>query len=358
MDGTLSSVTGIAHIDNIVRALIDTVEASFPGRVRSYYLGGSYSDGTAVGGDGDGDGDGSPHSSDVDLFVIFRDTIREGEAATFQRLVAACQLLSPTQIDAHPYAEDDLLRGPQPRTTQASFLNALITVAGVPVYGDDIRAALPAVPFPRYVLDVIESGLFPIGVPRQRDIVAYPLPTPLAPPLTYPDPDGEFYGYDAVPARPAAPRGTRRLVSSATWIATLILAVETGRLAGQKSQSIRLCKEYLPDGRRTRLAAAIFDTCKGEWGYALPTGAEERARLRDLCRDMLALENEYVTLCRGYVLAQLRGGGDDEKWQATRILRNVVYRDDELAAALEAVGSAGTDDVRAEAAKALEMMTR
>jgi len=92
VDGTLSSVTGIAHIDNIVRALIDTVEASFPGRVRSYYLGGSYSDGTAVG----GDGDESPHSSDVDLFVIFRDTIREGEAAMFQRLVAARQLLSPT----------------------------------------------------------------------------------------------------------------------------------------------------------------------------------------------------------------------------------------------------------------------
>jgi len=228
----------------------------------------------------------------------------------------------------------------------------------VPVYGDDIRAALPAVPFPRYVLDVIESGLFPIGVPRQRDSVAYPLPTPLAPPLTYPDPNGEFYGYDAVPARPAAPRGTRRLVSSATWIATLILAVETGRLAGQKSQSIQLCKEYIPDDRRTRLAATIFDTCKGEWGYALPTGAEERARLRGLCRDMLALENEYVTLCRGYVLAQLQGGGDDEKWQATRILRNVVYRDDEIVAALEAVASAGNEDVRAEAAKALERMTR
>ncbi len=354
MDNAWSSATGVAHIDNILCGLIDIVEMSFPGRVRSYYLGGSYSDGSAVG----GDGDGSTHASDVDLFVIFRGTIGEGETATFERLVAACRLLSPTQIDAHPYAEDDLLRGPQPRTTQASFLNALIMAAGVPVYGDDIRATLPAVPFPRYVLDVIESGLFPIGVPRQREAVAYPLPTPLAPPLAYPDPDGEFYGYDAVPARSAAPRSTRRLVSNAAWIATLILAVETGRPAGQKSQSIRLCKEYLPDDRRTRLAATIVDTCKGDWGYALPEGTEERARLRGLCRDMLALENEYLTLCRGYVLAQLQGGGDDEKWQAARILQNVVYRDDEMAATLEAVGSAGAEDVRAEAAKALKTMTR
>jgi len=229
-----------------------------------------------------------------------------------------------------------LLRGPAPESTQSSFLNALIKVAGVPVYGDDIRAALPDAPFPRYVLDVIESGVYALGIPRQRQALAYPLATPLTPPLAYPDPDGEFYGYDIVPARPDAHRGTRVLVSIAAWIATLILAIETGRYAGQKSQSIRLCKEYLPDDRRTRLAAAINDTCKGEWGYELPEGSEERARLRALCQDTLSLENEYLTLCRGYLLAQLERGGDGEKWQATRILQSVIYADDEGVSALTA----------------------
>jgi len=330
MNIELLHTTGIARVDNILRGLIGLFEASFPARVRCYYLGGSYSDGTAVG------DDQSPNSSDVDLFVIFRDTVGEEEGAAFQRLVAACRLIGSTQIDAHAYSEDDLLRGPAPESTQSSFLNALIKVAGIPVYGDDIRAALPDAPFPRYVLDVIESGVYALGIPRQRHALAYPLGTSLTPPLAYPDPDGEFYGYDIVSARPDAPRGSRVLVSIAAWISTLILALETGRHAGQKSQSIRLCKEYLPDDRRTRLAAAINDTCKGEWGYELPEGSEDRARLRALCQDTLSLENEYLTLCRGYLLAQLERGGDGETWQAARILQSVSYANDEVVSALTA----------------------
>lgn len=350
MDIAVSGATGIARIDDILRGLIDLFEASFPGRIRGYYLGGSYSDGTAAG------ADGSPNSSDIDLFVIFRATLADGEATTFERLVAACRLISPIQVDAHAYAEADLLRQPRPGVAQVAFTNVLLGGADAPLYGDDIRAALPAVPFPCYVLDVIESGVFPIGIPRQREAVAYPLPTPLMPPLTYPDPDGEFYGYDVVPARPDAPWGTRVLVSIAAWIATTILALETGRYATRKSQGIQLCKEYLPDDTRTRLAATIVDTCKGEWGYAFPEGAENRARLRDLCRDTLTLEDEYLTLCRAYVLARLRDGEDVERWQAARILRSVAYRDDEIAAALRAVGDANDEAVRAEAARALKIM--
>ncbi len=312
MDSELRSVTGNEQFDDLLRGLVSLCEMTFPGRIRSYYLGGSFSDGTAVG------YDRSPGSSDVDLFVLFRGTVQQAEEIVFQRLVAACRLISPIQVDAHAYSEDDLLRQSGRDVTQTSFLNALIRVASMLIYGDDISAELPPVPFTRYVLDVIESGLFHLRIPRQWVM-------PLAPPLTYPDPAAEFYGYDV---QPGALRGTRVLVAIAMWIATLILALETGRCAGQKSQSLRLCKEHLPNDRRIRLAAAIYDTCKGTWQYQLPVDTKDRELLRDLCRDTLALENDYLKLCRDYVLKQLQHGEIEEKRQTIRILQSVVYQDD------------------------------
>lgn len=321
IDIKLCTTTGMQQLDDLLRGLISLFEVEFPTRIRSYYLGGSYSDGTAVG------RDRSPNSSDVDLFVIFRSTVKEAEIATFNRLLAACQLISPILIDAHAYSEDDLLHQPRSESTQTSFLNALIKVAGTVIYGDDLSAELPPVPFPRYVLDVIESGLFHLGIPRQREGITYPLLTPLALPLAYPNPGDEFYGYDVVPARPDAPRGTRVLVAITTWIATLVLALETGLYAAQKSQSIRLCKEYLPNDRRTQLVTAINDICKSKWRYALPHSSEDRKRLRSLCRDVLPLENEYLRLCRDYVLVQLQQGGVEEQRQVTRILQSIVFPD-------------------------------
>ena len=295
--------TGIEPLDDFLRGLIAHFETTFPTRIRSYYLGGSYSDGTAVG------HDFSPNSSDVDLFIIFRGTVVADESATFEGLVAECRRDLPVQVDAHAYSEDDLFHQPRKDATQISFLNALIKVAGVLVYGDDLRAALPTVPFSRYVLDVIESGIFCVGIPRQREALAYPLVTPLVSPLAYPNPVGEFYGYEMVPARPEAPPGTRALVALTAWVATLILALETGHYAGQKSQSLRLCREYLPNDQRTQLAAAINDLCKGAWGYALPPRAGDRMRLRELCRETLALENEYLRIVHDYLLTQLQQGG-------------------------------------------------
>lgn len=352
MDIELRTTTGIERIDNLLRSLLNHFEASFPARIRSYYLGGSYSDGTAVG------HDNSPNSSDVDLFVIFCGTVKQAAHATFHSIVAEYQLNSPIQVDAHAYSEDDLLRQPRPEATQTSFINALIRVASVHVYGDDIRPLLPPIPFSRYVLDVIESAVFHLSIPRQRQRIAYPLVTPLVPPLAYPNPAGEFYGYDIVPARPDAPYGTRVLVALTAWIATLILALETRRYAGQQSQCMRLCKEYLPNDKRTQLVTTIYDTCKGKWGYALPDSVADRKLLRNLCHDTLSLENEYLKLCHNYLLTQLHEGATAEQQQATHILQSVSYQDNDIIAALKALAHATDDGVRTGATKALEITER
>ena len=351
MDIELCSTTGIEQIDDLLRGLISLFEMSFPGRIHSYYLSGSYSDGTAVG------HDRSPNSSDVDLLIIFRDKIEEPEEAVFHRLLSAARLISPVPLDANAYSEDDLLQPPQKGASQTTFNNIRIKIASLFIYGEDLRQVLPEVPFSRYILDVIESGVFHLGIPRQSKNLIYPLDVPLVYPLGYPDPDGEFYGYDLVPPRPGTSPGTRVLVDITTWIATLILALETGRYAGQKSQSIQFCKTYLPDDKRIQLAITIYDL-KGTWGYMVPDAAEERERLQNLCRDTLALENDYLKLCRDYVLTQLQHGGTKEKLQAIRILQSVVYPDDEIVATLKALECDIDEKIQTGAAKALEISER
>ncbi len=43
MNIELRTTTGIEHIDDLLCSLINLCEVSFPARIRSYYLGGSYS---------------------------------------------------------------------------------------------------------------------------------------------------------------------------------------------------------------------------------------------------------------------------------------------------------------------------
>ena len=314
----LMASTNIRSVDELLQDFIERCEATFPTRVRSYYLGGSYSDGTGI------DNGASPNSSDADVFVLFRGIVTEDETAMFQQIVTESRLVSPISLDTHAYSEQDLLSTPEPEATQLSFLDALIKHASVLIYGEDIRTSLPSVPFSHYVLDVIESGIYHIGIPRQRIELAYPLPTPLNVPLVYPDADGEFYGYDSVPSRPATPPATRVLVGIATWIATFILALETGHYAGQKSQSVALCKKYLPDDERIQLVTSIYDNCKLGWRYNIPDGKEDRELLRALCGNVLALENEYLQICHDFMLEQLRHDGDVER-QVARILESIVY---------------------------------
>jgi hypothetical protein len=48
----------------------------------------------------------------------------------------------------------------------------------------------------------------------------------------------------------------------------------------------------------------------------------------------LPLENTYLQICRTFLPVQLHQGGEDEQRQAAGILQSVVYRDEEVRAAL------------------------
>ena len=127
------------------------------------------------------------------------------------------------------------------------------------------------------------------------------------------------------------------------------------RVFSTPSSKSPACSSF-PNDKRPQLAATINDTCKGAWGYRLPGDAEDRKRLRDWCRDTLDLENEFLRLCRHYVLAQLQQGGVEEKRRATRILQSVVYCDTEMMAILKTLAHATDEGTRSGAAQALAIM--
>ena len=125
-------------------------------------------------------------------------------------------------------------------------------------------------------------------------------------PLTYPDPDGAFFGYDHLQFlesdRGAARLGIRLLVQSACRIGTALLAFQTDRWVSTQRESVQTYRELLNDGWAS-LLETLLEKGKGCWSYNLPENPEERAQLRGLCEHMPLFENHYLRAYRAYLLA-------------------------------------------------------
>ncbi len=302
--------TGQAAIDRALTGIVTLFEASLPGRARGYYLLGSYADGTAVA------------ISDIDLIALFAGALDQRERALAERVVAGCSLLSPTRLDITVCDEASI--GGQA---------VLLRFDGRLLYGADTRADLALPPLAAYTRQTLDAARFFIshilhGVER------------LEYPLDYPDPEGEFYGYDRVHVPEWYPPGTeygvKELVTTATRIARAQLALRAGRYAGSKGGSAASYSQYIHDEWRD-LPQALYEQGKLRWRYAVPAEAEERRMLRELCRRMLGFENDFLARYRDELLGLLRSDDADDRGHARQKLREVSYPDDaELRAALAA----------------------
>jgi hypothetical protein len=96
-------------------------------------------------------------------------------------------------------------------------------------------------------------------------------------PLSYPDPDGEFFGYDQWGLFYGDPYGygpgIRTLVNAVTMNATAIVALKAGQQVGKKSLSVGAYRRYVGD-EWSDFLEQVYTTCKAQWQYQLP----ERAR--------------------------------------------------------------------------------
>src|SRR5438128_8672389 len=117
----LLSSTQNATVDRILQGVIALLELTLPSHVRSYYLEGSYAEGTATA------------ASDIDLYVILKEPLSAEETRVFWAVARSCHLLSSIPLDVFPLVEQEVL--------QTGSLG--LKYASQVLFGEDIRASVP-----------------------------------------------------------------------------------------------------------------------------------------------------------------------------------------------------------------------
>jgi hypothetical protein len=331
----LHASSGDAQVDEALAGIIGIYETAFTDRVRGYYLLGSYTDSSAV------------DFSDIDLLVLFKSRMEAAEAEAAERLAHACNRLSLVRLDLWHQSEAGLAdSGKDP----GSLAVVALKLGSALVYGADVRDQLSLPPLPEYTRAVMMGGQFFLRhVLRSAERLVCP--------LAYPDPDGEFFGYDTVRITewypPGTAHGIKELVTSASRVATALLALRAGRYVGRKSASITAYRVHIGDEWAEYLEA-IYTNGKARWRYHVPEAADERRQLRALCARTLGFENHFLSLYRDYLVEMLGSNDERSRRLAAERLAEVDYPDDEIIAALQQAREAGDDRVRRAAGAALD----
>ncbi|HEX4203871.1 MAG TPA: hypothetical protein VHZ51_06675 [Ktedonobacteraceae bacterium] len=297
-------------VDGLLKQVIVSFEEAFPGRVCSCFVEGSYADKSGVA------------TSDIDLLLVFRARFLAGEQAKAEALADDCAKASTLELDIDVADEATLQGGIWPTLKLSSLL----------VYGEDMRAQLPLISLPEWTRDRMHSSLWrTVHLCHRSPILTYT--------LSYPDPSGEFYGYDRRTI--CLPDGrevncTRDLIRLVGWSATAILAFQKGQYVSRKRDCHKLYRTYIGD-EWTMLLEDIYYLCRGRWNYLIPTDPAERARLRAICQRTLGFENHFLRIYKQFLLQELNSADEQGRRQALAVKKYVTYQDADIAAAIAAL---------------------
>lgn len=256
--------TSRARVDAIVRDVIAAYEAAFPGRIRGYYLVGSYADGTAVA------------SSDIDMHILFKDLFLPGEPERALALRQALNRTHPLRLDL-PTVDEAGLAAKDP---------VGIKLGSQCVFGEDVRDAIVLPSLALYNAQIEPAPLQFMASLRGVARLDFP--------LDYPDPHGRWYGYDAPieDGQGGMVPGIKHIPLIVGWIATCLLG-RAGVMVARKSDVPRLYADHIGD-QWSDFIALVFKRCKTTWGYRIPIAPKDQKRLRSLCQETLAFENIYL----------------------------------------------------------------
>ena len=264
----------------ILHRLVNTLERDYPKRVVAYYLRGSYADGSAI------------DLSDVDLVVVVEDL---NDTFAVSRSIG---FASPSW----PVVETVTLAISQLNDPSLADLLVTLKWGSELLYGRDVRdSILPQWPdYARAVIRACRSGIAML-----RDSTSVPQP------LTYPDPDGEFFGYEATRSdgrkaarklkwyRVGTTEGTKELASVAARAATGLIAAQSRQFVSKRSQVITAYGQYIAD-EWTDFIRDLNVSCRQTWGYRVPDRPADRKHLRELCLWMLDFERHCLVRFSGW----------------------------------------------------------
>lgn len=294
----LNTTTGNPQVDDILRGTIGLLASFLPNRVRACYLHGSFADNTAI------------ETSDIDLFVVARGNFTIEERAVVQCVMDNCTLMSPFMVEMMALDETVLLQHGHFRVKSASKF----------LWGEDIRFQIPEQTLAQYLhLYAHFPFTYMTSMLRGNERSVYP--------LSYPQQDGEFYGYDQLllPPKNEPRHNIKKFVTGICWAATVLIAWQTGQTVSGKRASIQQYREGVHD-EWTPFISEVYEWGNQRWRYLVPEQPEEHQHLRGLCAQALAFENHFLRQYRAYLLNEVQQDGE-RKRTAERQLGKCHYPD-------------------------------
>jgi len=259
-----------AEPDGLVAGLSGRILAAFPGEIRSLYLLGS----RAI--------DREVETSDVDFALFFRDGADPGRRRAVADWLAREREAGGPMLDITVLDEPDLAGGIRPYLKIARLLA-----------GEEVLRGRPLKPAEELVAYHAHLAAYFIWAVRGR-------PAELRHPLGYPEPGGEFSGYERHGLRVGENRyapGFGQLVNSVISVATFRVAHRAGEFFANKGMVAAAYARCLPADPWTDLVAGVYELGRIRWQGRIPADAADRRRLAGLCREVLAFENEGLGDC-------------------------------------------------------------
>ena len=303
---TLSYSTNYPKIYRILQGIIGVFEKVFLGRIRGYYLQGSYGSSNAI------------PNSDLDIYVVFKEDFHSPvEIIKATSLGQSCSQISSVLLEIKPVAEASLSRSENAGTT-LNFKHSTQFL-----YGEDIRTQVSTPSdsdWRRWAMYAPQTSLF---VTRTAKFLIFP--------LDHPDPQAEFYSYEhqTLPCPDGIDRPSSKwLISTVSWIATALVAIDTGKYVGSKGKAVRLYKKYIND-EWTNLVEQVYELCRNRWHYLIPEAQGDRQTLRLMCLNTLKFSNYFLSRYHNFVLRQLYEEQPKNQILALRMLAKIIYLEEE-----------------------------
>lgn len=276
----LLAETGDQKVDRALRGMIGIFETLFQDRIRSYYLIGSYADGTAI-----------SSVSDMDGFIIFKDDFLDGaEPEKAWRTLSNCALLTTLELDLVAVPETSILR----------YGHVVLKYNSTLIYGEDIRENIPLPDIDIFGHSLLLDAYHFLARVRGN-------PPYLTFPLEYPDPNAKFYGYTQRMQTNGEKNktSTKELINCVGKAALAMVTIQGRVYVKNKVDCIAQYKNHIGD-EWGDLLEDIFMKCRNQWHYRIPDGETQQEELRTLCQRTLEFENHFLMFYKDILVKTLR----------------------------------------------------
>ncbi len=277
--------TNIPDVDTVLQGVLGVYDLCFPNRILSVFLGGSYALGSAR------------PDSDVDLYIIFKDSLSQSDYKRLNQLRGYCQKLTHYSLDPKPCDQITMRRTGMPMVVKETRC----------LFGEDVRDQMPKDPvgFKHWAMQLPLSNLF-----RARQNPPY-----LKYPLDFPKPEEPFGGYDSRRARLADGtyiKTTKMLLTNCLAISAALIGRNAGVLT-YKSNLVELYRDVIGD-QWLPFIEEIEEVVAGQQAYLIPEEPEARENLARQCKTLLAFENHFLDELRVYLLNELKETNRESIW--------------------------------------------